>query len=147
MSTKQYYHNIDLVKVGQLVNARFQNVTNSEMAQLASELTDQNKGLTVYNTDLSIQLIWDGTQFKSEAGSAGEVQVELITLTEDDVQAKQILLAEVPTNPGKTLIQLQTGIAQYVNTDFVVEDQFVKWNGLALELLVEAGQKLHVTYQ
>ena len=30
MATKQFYHSIDLVKIGQLVDARFQNVTDTE---------------------------------------------------------------------------------------------------------------------
>ncbi len=63
MASKQFYHDIDLVAVGQLINARLQNVDNAGMAALAATLGAGNTGLVVYNTEQSQQFNWDGTKF------------------------------------------------------------------------------------
>lgn len=65
MATKQFFHDIDLVKVGQLVDARIQNVTDAEETVLAGSLGGTNAGLVVYNTTTSTMKIWDGAEFKS----------------------------------------------------------------------------------
>lgn len=67
MPSKQFYHDIDLVKVGQLLNYRVHNVTDAEMTSLAGTLGVANKGLPVYNTDQSAVLYWDGAQFVQQA--------------------------------------------------------------------------------
>ena len=64
MATKQFYHNIDLVKVGQLLDARIKNVTSAEKSTLAAQLGSGNKGLVIYDTDLSEMAIWDGVTFR-----------------------------------------------------------------------------------
>jgi predicted nucleic acid-binding Zn-ribbon protein len=65
MATKQFFHDIDLVKVGQLVDARIQNVTDAEESVLAGSLGGTNAGLVVYNTTTTTMKIWDGAEFKS----------------------------------------------------------------------------------
>lgn len=60
MATKQFFHDIDLVKVGQLVDARIQNVTDAEESALAAQLVGQSTGLVVYNTTTQTLKIWDG---------------------------------------------------------------------------------------
>ena len=64
MATKQFYHNIDLVKVGQLLDARIKNVTSAEKSTLAAQLGSGNKGLVIYDTDVSEMAIWDGVTFR-----------------------------------------------------------------------------------
>lgn len=63
MAVKQFYHDIDLVNVGQLVGARLQNVSASAMATLAGQLGAANKGLTVYNTTDNRIYVFNGTGF------------------------------------------------------------------------------------
>ena len=65
MATKQFYHDIDLVKVGQLVDARIQNVSDAEESALAASLGGDNAGLVIYNTTTTTLKIWDGSEFKS----------------------------------------------------------------------------------
>ena len=60
MATKQFFHDIDLVKVGQLVDARIQNVTDAEESALAAQLAGRSAGLVVYNTTVETLKIWDG---------------------------------------------------------------------------------------
>lgn len=67
MAKKEFYHDIDLVKVGQLVNSRFENVTDATMSTLAGTLGADNKGLVVYNVDQLALYIWNGTAFVEQA--------------------------------------------------------------------------------
>lgn len=67
MAKKEFYHDIDLVKVGQLVNARVQNVTDAQMSTLAGTLGADNKGLVVYNVDQLALYVWNGTAFVEQA--------------------------------------------------------------------------------
>ena len=74
MSAKQFYHDIDLVGISQLVNARLQNVTNAQMTALAATLTAANTGLVVFNTDQNQQFNWSGSKFDPVAVDlAGDV--------------------------------------------------------------------------
>lgn len=63
MAVKQFYHDIDLVNVGQLVGARLQNVSATAMAALEGQLSADNKGLTVYNTSDNRIYVFNGVAF------------------------------------------------------------------------------------
>jgi hypothetical protein len=65
MSAKQFYHDIDLVKVGQLVDARIKNVDNSTESTLADTLGVDNKGLVIFNTDINALKVWSGSVFST----------------------------------------------------------------------------------
>ena len=52
MATKKFYHDIDMLNVGELKGARLQNITTSDKTTLASSLGSGNKGLQVWDTDL-----------------------------------------------------------------------------------------------
>lgn len=67
MAVKQFYHDIDLVNVGQLVGTRKQNVTTAERDALALLLGLENVGLFVYDTDDKREYTWDGVQFVAAA--------------------------------------------------------------------------------
>lgn len=74
MAVKQFYHDIDLVSVGQLLNARVHNVDNAAETVLAGALTAAEAGFQVYNTDVNALKVWDGTQFNQVAAAiAGDV--------------------------------------------------------------------------
>lgn len=74
MAVKQFYHDIDLVSVGQVLNARLHNVDNAAEAILDGALTATEEGFVVYNTDTDVIKTWDGTQFNSVAPAvAGDV--------------------------------------------------------------------------
>jgi hypothetical protein len=63
MASKQYYHDIDLAGVGQLLGARLQNLSASGMAALAAQLGMDNAGLTVYSTTDKRIYVWNGAAF------------------------------------------------------------------------------------
>ena len=67
MAIKKFYHDIDLVNIGQLIGARIQNVTNAEKTALAGDLDVNHKGLQVWDTQDNAPYIWDGTAFVRDA--------------------------------------------------------------------------------
>lgn len=69
--TVDYYHNLDLKKVSELLNARVHNVTTSERTTLGTSLGVDNTGLHVYDTDLDLPYYWTGTAWAPAAPAAG----------------------------------------------------------------------------
>ncbi len=67
MAEKIFAHDINLVALGQLVNARVQNVTQAQMTTLAGTLGASNTGLFVYNTTDKKNYTWDGVKFVADA--------------------------------------------------------------------------------
>ena len=63
MVSKQFYQDIDMVNVGQLIGTRHQNVNNAYMTAMVTLLGSNNKGLVVWNTDQNKEFVWDGTSF------------------------------------------------------------------------------------
>lgn len=63
MPIKEYYHDLDLVKVGQLINTRLHNVTTTQRNSLAATLAGANEGLVVFDTDENQIYIFDGAVF------------------------------------------------------------------------------------
>lgn len=52
------YHNLDLVRVSELKNARIHNVTTAERATLGSSLGGSNIGLVVFDTNEEVPYFW-----------------------------------------------------------------------------------------
>lgn len=67
MAVKQFFHDIDLVNVGQLIGARKQNLTTAEREALALMLGLENEGLFVWDTTEKKGYTWNGTMFQPEA--------------------------------------------------------------------------------
>lgn len=68
MATKSFYHDINLENVSQLKNARIHNITTTDRGTLGGGLNSSNKGLLVFDTDLSEFYFWDGTAWVAIGG-------------------------------------------------------------------------------
>ena len=66
MATKDFYHNINMLNVAQLLGARKQNLTTAERDALGGDLGLDNEGLFVWDTDLKIGFTWDGVEWIPE---------------------------------------------------------------------------------
>ena len=68
------------------------------------------------------------------------------TLNAGDISAKQISLSSTPATPNITqLFVISGGICEYGN-DFIVVGGVLTWNGLGLDGLLEAGEKLVILH-
>jgi len=61
MATQSIYHDLNLEKVSQLVQARVQNITTANRTTLGGTLNSNHIGLLVLDTDLENMYWWDGT--------------------------------------------------------------------------------------
>lgn len=77
MATKSIHHDLDLVKVSQLVQARIQNITTANRTTLGGTLGAGNKGLLVLDTDLDEFYYWNGTAWAT-IGTAAAGAVTLM---------------------------------------------------------------------
>lgn len=68
MAEREFYTDINLVKVGQLRDFRVHNLTTTERNTLAATLGAANEGLHVWDTDLKLQYYWNGSSFVQGVG-------------------------------------------------------------------------------
>lgn len=71
MATKKIYHDLDLDKVSQILNARIHNITTTDRGTLGGTLSGAHKALLVYDTDLNTYYSWNGSAWQSLGTVAG----------------------------------------------------------------------------
>lgn len=114
MASKKIYHDLDLVAVSQLLNARLHNVDNAGMATLGGSLGVSNVGLTVWNTDTEMVHVWDGVQFVALA-----VTVEGDVVFRDVVDASTSLDAQAEAIAGYQYIVGTAGTLAMTGVTFL----------------------------
>lgn len=70
MAEKEFYHDINLVRVSQLKDFRVHNLTTTERNALAAVLGATNEGLHVWDTTEKRQYYWNGSAFVSGVAQA-----------------------------------------------------------------------------
>lgn len=100
MAKKEFYHDIDLVKVGQILNARVHNVTTAERTTLGGTLNTNHTGLAVFDTDEDFPYWWDGAQWISAAPTVAGAMVYKGAYSDT---------ANEPANPEVGHVYLWTG--------------------------------------
>ena len=78
------------------------------------------------------------------AQAGGSRPFLFIEVSAAQVLAKQILLPSSPQT--EVLLDVVGGTLQKQNIDFVVTGNVLSWTGLSLELLLEAGNHLSISY-
>ena len=71
---------------------------------------------------------------------------QYFTLTALDIANKFITLANTPLFPNEVDVYIYTGVNQQSGVDFIIDGNLLKWENLALELLVSVGSRIFVTY-
>jgi hypothetical protein len=106
----------------------------------------------VQDADDSSNLKTVTAQSIADLGGGGEVKkVEVLTIGSGDITAKYKDLAEVPVTATAVEVFPVGGITQEYTVDFTIitNGSVIKrlnWNGLGLEALLEANDKLIVSY-
>jgi len=68
-------------------------------------------------------------------------------LTADDIIAKQIILANTPSDKESLTLIIIGGLEQHERIDFLLTDSTVSWNGYLLENELAEGDTLRIKYQ
>lgn len=77
----------------------------------------------------------------------GAPQRELITVTEDMQTLKQIELEQSPVTDESLQFLPIGGPMQVLGEDYIIEENVIKWEGLGLDGIIEAGDKIQVYYK
>lgn len=122
MAIKQFYHDIDLVNVGQLVGARLQNVSSSAMATLAEQLGANNKGLTVYNTSDNRIYVYNGTGFDPfQIDVAGDIKFRGVINAGNAAEVEKVSGYQYVVDAAGTLSA--SGVTFFPSAEVEVGDQ------------------------
>jgi hypothetical protein len=81
-------------------------------------------------------LVWDGLTNI----------VQQITLSDIDVQNKQVTLLKSPTNPSSVRLTIDGGISQVNGIDFMVLENVLSWDGFELDNFLEKDDIIIVQY-
>lgn len=121
MAVKEFYHDIDLVKLSELKNFRVHNITTANRTTLAGTLSSTHKGLSVWDTDLNKLCIWDGSAF----GIIGAVTGGMV------FQAALAYNAAEPMSPsiGDYYVFTTAGTNTWNSSDVVQIGDSAVWNG------------------
>lgn len=95
-------------------------------------------------TSQLVRLAHVGVCFAPPAQAGGSRPFLFIEVTAAQVLAKQIVLPSAPQT--EVLLDVVGGTLQKQNVDFVVTGNLLSWTGLSLELLLEAGNYLTISY-
>ena len=106
MAVKQFYHDIDLLNVGQLVGARLQNVTSAQQSTLAGTLSVANKGLQIYNTELKRVFVYDGSAFvQQEVTIDGDIMFKGVIANPSAPALEMVVGYQYAVGANGTLVQ------------------------------------------
>lgn len=106
MAVKQFYHDIDLLNVGQLVGARLQNVTSAQQSTLVGTLSVANKGLQIYNTDLKRVFVYDGSTFvQQEVAIDGDIVFKGVIANPSAPALEMVVGYQYAVGANGTLVQ------------------------------------------
>lgn len=128
MATKSFYHDIHLHKVSELVEARIQNITTADRSTLGSSLNTSNKGLVVYDTDLSALYIWSGSAWTAVAASVSGAMT---------YKGSVAFNATEPTSPsiGDFYVFTDAGTNTWNTSDVVQAGDSAVWNGTSWDFI------------
>jgi hypothetical protein len=90
-------------------------------------------------------------QFDITGGAAaapvtGAYNVDMIVVSAGQEAAKEVILSSAPTTATNTLLLIQGGVNQFYGDDYTVSGSTLSWNGLALDGILAAGDKLTIIY-
>jgi len=84
--------------------------------------------------------------FTSGIPGVGGYQVEQLTISAAQAAAKQIILANTPTQPTRTLLFVDGAAATFYGLDFTVSGATLSWNGTRLDQLLAENDLVRIVY-
>lgn len=104
-------------------------------------------GEIVYDTD---QKVFYGGDSVTVGGfligqSAGSI-VEFVTLTQEDIDDKQVTLSNTPLSPSTVMVTPEGGIPQINGVDYIITGNILSWDSLGLDGFLEVNEVLIVQH-
>ncbi len=93
-----------------------------------------------------IDVTGSGAPGQDGADGSGGIAQQYITLTQGQIDAAELELDSAPPDPTKVAVTARFGTHQFPNVDFVVQGKTLSWFGLAMQLLLEPGDTLLISY-
>ena len=117
-------------------------ITTSQRLALTLEASE-----IVFDTNLKLFFGGDGLTLGGiSLGSGLNFSCEQFTLTQTNIDDKQIILAQNPSNPNCVRFLPVGGIEQINGIDFEVVNNVVQWDGLGLDNFLEIGDIILIYY-
>jgi hypothetical protein len=107
-------------------------------------------GEIVYDTDQHIFYGGNGIEsggFAIGSGNGTNNITQIITLTQQNIDDKEVILSSIPILPESVQLTPNGGIPQINGIDFEVTSNILTWDGFGLEGYLEAGDILIVQYK
>lgn len=74
-------------------------------------------------------------------------KIEYRTITQTEVDNKQLLLAFTPLDPSSIQVDMKHGGGPlFFGDDFIIDGNHLKWNGYALDSFIAEDDKLRIVY-
>jgi len=107
----------------------------------------QNLGSGSIAFQVGDYVIYNGTIWERSPSGSGIPIVEVRTITGGEATAKQLTLANTPTQPATVRVEPFGGILQEYSADYTITGAVLDWDSLGLDTIgVEAGDKFQITY-
>ena len=152
--------------VTQIITLTNDNIVNKEIilsgvpvAPESVQLTPNNGIPQLNGVDFEVTLnvlSWDGLGLEGflEVGdiliiqysNSTNIVIENITLTQQNIDDKEVTLSSTPTSPEITSLFILGGLPQVYGIDFFVEGNKLKWNGLGLDGFLEINDVLNIQH-
>jgi len=91
------------------------------------------------------EIVYDTDQDTFYGGN-GVTIVDILTLTQTNIDDKQATLSQTPLIPSSVILTPEGGISQIYGIDYIVTGNLLDWTGLGLDGFLEAGDKIVVQY-
>jgi hypothetical protein len=88
----------------------------------------------------------NGTPLTPPPAPTGTFNVEYRTLSAGEISAKELVLAAVPAEITKVLVDVIDGSTQRYAVDFTTSGLILGWNGLGLDGAINTGDTLRLVY-
>jgi hypothetical protein len=88
--------------------------------------------------------VWEKWDVEDEPEE--KTKVEYRTISAGEASSKSLILAEEPLTAGEVALDVKGGTAQFYSDDFTVSGDVLDWNGLGLDGLLVAGDKVRIIY-
>jgi hypothetical protein len=99
--------------------------------------------------DVDLKQYFGGDNFTQGGfliGNNFEINRELITITQENLNSKSFNILKSPVNPEKTKLTFINGTIQIYSIDFLINQNIITWENLGLDNFIELNDIILIEY-